>query len=278
MAEKERALDLGAHLLADFEALLRKLERRKLERLEKDSETYKIMAGVFDSSTLMTLYHMIHKGVFDSLYGAVSTGKEANIFCALDRKGNYVAIKIYRIATSDFKTMYRYLAGDPRFRTFRRERRSIIYTWVSREFKNLQRASEAGVRAPKPIDFENNVLAMEFVGEEGVPYPRMKDSPPKNPKAIFEKLLDAAERLYSKGKLVHSDLSEYNVLLGPEPVLIDFSMATDVANPMSEELLLRDLSNLVNYFRKLGVKVPEPIELFTEIKEERTDRNIFVKT
>ncbi len=94
---------------ADFEALLSKLERRKPERLEKDSETYKIMASVFDSSTLLTLYHMINRGVFDVFYGVVSTGKEANIFCALDKQGNYVATKIYRIATSNFKNMYRYL-------------------------------------------------------------------------------------------------------------------------------------------------------------------------
>lgn len=253
----------------DFEALLRKLERRKPERLEKDSETYKIMADVFDRSTLMTLYHMIHRGVFDALYGAVSTGKEANIFCALDKRGNYVAVKIYRIATSDFKTMYRYLVGDSRFRTFRRNRRQIIYTWVSREFKNLQRAHEVGVPAPRPINFENNVLAMEFIGEHGVPYPRMKDSPPRNPKATFEKLLDAVEKLYREAELVHSDLSEYNVLVGPEPILIDFSMATDTANPMSNELLLRDISNLVNYFRKLGVETPEPIELFLKIRANR---------
>jgi len=257
-----------AHLPADFEALLRKLERRKLKRLEKDAETYKIMAGVFDYSTLMTLYRMVHRGIFDELYGAVSTGKEANIFSALDKQGNYVAVKVYRIATSDFKTMYRYLVGDPRFRTFRRERRSIIYTWVSREFKNLRRAREAGVSAPEPIDRENNVLAMEFIGERGLPYPRMKDSPPKNPRAVFEELLDEVEALYSNGKLIHADLSEYNVLVRPEPVLIDFSMATDIKNPMSDELLLRDLSNLVNYFRKLKVKVPEPIELFTKIKGE----------
>jgi RIO kinase 1 len=255
-------------LPTDFDAIMRKLEDQKLERLEKDSETYKIMAGVFDSSALMTLYHMIHRGVFDVLHGVVSTGKEANIFCGIDKKGNYVAVKIYRIATTDFNTMYRYLVGDPRFSTFRRERRSIIYTWVKREFKNLQRANEAGVLVPKPIDFEKNVLAMEFIGEKGVPYPRMKDSRPKNPRAVLEKLLNSVELLYKKAELVHSDLSEYNVLLAHEPVLIDFSMATDIKNPMSDELLLRDLSNLVNYFRKLEIKTPEPIELFTKIKGE----------
>lgn len=249
----------------DFEALFRRLERRKLERLEKDSETYKIMARVFDSSSLLTLYHLINRGVLDIFYGVVSIGKEANIFCALDRQGNYVAVKIYRVATSDFKNIYRYLSGDPRYRRVPRERRDLVYTWASREFKNLQRAHEAGVPVPRPIDCEKNVLAMEFIGEEGVPYPRMKDAPPRAPKRTFQKLFDAVRLLYQKAELVHSDLSEYNVLLTPDPVLIDLSMATDRANPMSDELLMRDIRNLTRYFRKIGVKTPEPAELFEKI-------------
>ena len=250
---------------AGLEAILRKLERRKVERLEKDSEFYKVMAGVFDSSTLLTLYHMIHRGVFDALYGAVKAGKESCIFRALDKRGNYLAVKVYRIAASDFKRMYRYLANDSRFRSVGKDRRRVIHLWATREFKNLQRAEEAGAPAPRPVDVKNNVLAMEFVGEGGIPYPRMKEQPPSNPERAFQVLLDAVKNLY-KGGLVHADLSEYNVLMGPEPVLIDFSMATDIRNPMADELLLRDLTNLTNYFRKLGVKAREPAELFEEIK------------
>lgn len=251
---------------AELDTLLRKLERRKVERLEKDSEFYKVMASVFDSSTLLTLYHMIHRGVFDVLYGAVKAGKESCIFRALDKRGDYVAVKVYRIATSDFKRMNRYLASDPRFRSVGKDRRRIIHLWATREFKNLQRAEEAAVPAPKPIDVKNNVLAMGFVGEGGVPYPRMKEQPPSDPERAFHVLLGAVDNLYRKGRLVHSDLSEYNVLVGPEPVLIDFSMATDIRNPMADELLLRDLTNLANYFRKLGVRVKEPVELLEKIK------------
>lgn len=253
---------------ADVEALMRKLERHRPERLEKDSETYKIMARVFDSSTLLTLYHMIHRGVFDIFHGVISAGKEANIFCVLDKRGGYVAAKIYRIATSNFRAMYQYIAGDPRFKGITKERRQVIYSWASREFKNLQRAFDAGVAAPRPIFQERNVLAMEFIGEHGVPYPRMKDSPPERPEETFEKVLEAVKRLYREARLVHSDLSEYNVMLTPDPVLIDFSMGTDIANPMTDELLLRDLNNLVKYFRKLGVKTKEPAELFSAIKEK----------
>jgi RIO kinase 1 len=109
---------------------------------------------------------------------------------------------------------------------------------------------------------------MEFIGEGGVPYPKMKDVTPKAPKRTFKKLIKTAEILYRKAGLIHSDLSEYNVLLTPEPVLIDFSMGTDIANPVADELLMRDLSTLVRYFRKLGLKTDEPAELFSKIKGE----------
>jgi RIO kinase 1 len=266
MAGEERLLEpVGAGVPVDYEFLLRRLKRGKLE---KDSESQKIMAEVFDQSTLMTLYHLMNKGVFDELHGVVSTGKEANIFLARDRDQNPLAIKIYRIATTDFRTMWRYLAGDPRFQSLRKSRRHIILAWAKREYKNLMRAQKAEIPAPKPIDVRGNVLAMEFLGEEGLPYPRMKDRQPEDPKATFEKLLEHVKTLYHEAELVHSDLSEYNVLVTPEPVLIDFSMATDVANPMSDEWLRRDIENLTSYFRKLGVEVRVADELFAEIKSE----------
>ncbi|MFN4133269.1 MAG: serine protein kinase RIO [Candidatus Hadarchaeales archaeon] len=246
--------------------LLKKLEQRKFERLEKDSETFKLMEMVFDHSTLLTLYKMINRGVMDIFYGVVSTGKEANIFCALDKDGNFVAAKIYRIATTDFKTKYRYLAADPRFHRTPRDERGIVFTWVSREYKNLQKAHQAGVPVPTPIDHEKNVLVMEFMGENGIPYPKMKDVKPKTPKKVFKQLCESLSTLYNGAGLVHSDLSEYNILLTPDPVLIDFSMGTDIRNPMADHFLMRDIQNLIRYFKKIGISVPEPVEIFNEIK------------
>jgi len=254
---------------SDPESLLKRMERRKIERMEKDSEIFKIMERVFDSATLLTLYCMINRGVIDVFYGTVSTGKESNVFCALDKSGNYVAVKIYRVATSNFKSMRRYLAGDPRFSEVPNNRREVVHAWASREFKNLQRASEAGVPVPRPIDCENNVLAMEFMGEDGIPYPRMKDTAPEDPAGALQILLKAVEDLYRKAELVHSDLSEYNVMLTPDPIIIDFSMGTDRRSPMAEEYLLRDLKNLTRYFSKLGIGVPDPEEIWKKIIYER---------
>lgn len=125
---------------------------------------------------------------------------------------------------------------------------------------------------PKPIDYEKNVLAMEFVGEEGVPYPLMKDAEPQAPRRTFDKLIDAVKTLYKGAGLIHSDLSEYNVMVTPDPVLIDLSMGTDVRNPMADQLLMRDIKNLVRYFRKLGLKTSEPAEIFADV----VGRNLYV--
>jgi RIO kinase 1 len=246
--------------------LLRKLEKRKLERLENDPELRKVAGQVFDRSTLLSLYDLLKRGVVDKFHGVVSTGKEANVFCALDPSGQYLAVKIYRIATADFKRKFEYISADPRFHGLRRDRRAVVYAWVTREFKNLQRAQEAGVSAPRPVAFSKNVLVMEFIGEGGIPYPRMVDQPPEDPRNTFELVVENMEKLYRKGKLVHSDLSEYNILLTPSPVFIDFSMATDVANPAAEGLLKRDVEKILNYFERFKFELPSSGELLDRLR------------
>lgn len=246
--------------------LLRKLERRKLERLEKDSELRKVLDRVFDSSTLLSIYDLLKKGVIDRFHGVVSTGKEADVFCALDPSGQYLAVKIYRIATADFKRKFEYISADPRFHGLRRDRRAVIYAWVTREFKNLQRAQEAGAPAPRPIAFSKNLLVMEFIGEDGIPYPKMSDQPPDDPASAFEIIVEGMEKLYKVGRLVHSDLSEYNVLVTPDPVFIDFSMGTDVSNPAADGLLRRDIEKVLNYFRRFKIELPTSEELFNRIR------------
>ena len=62
----------------------------------------------------------------------------------------------------------------------------------------------------------------------------MKNVPPRAPRRVFKRLFEAIKLLYRRAELIHADFSEYNVLLTPEPVLIDFSMSTDIANPMCD--------------------------------------------
>jgi len=230
------------------------------DRREKDRELYKIANEVFDRTTKETLAYLHRRGKIEELYGVISTGKEANVFAGVDAEGKRIAVKIYRTYTTEFRRIWEYLAGDPRIGYLPKDMRKLIFVWTRREFKNLQRAIKYAVRVPEPIIFRNNVLVMEFIGDEN-PAPRLKDVENELERADFEELYDylmeVIERLWKRGDMVHGDLSEYNVLIWDSPVVIDWSQATVRRNRMSVELLKRDLRNITNYFARKGVDVDD---------------------
>jgi RIO kinase 1 len=233
------------------------LQRMLSEKRIKSVEDKRVGSEVFDKITLETLYKLAKQGYIHLLNGAISTGKEANVFKAFDEDDKLVAVKIYRVTTSDFKKMQNYIQGDPRFNVKTSNKRQIIHAWVNKEFRNLKRAYESEVRVPQPIVAKNNVLVMEFIGdEEGNPAPLMKNANISRPDELQEKIINYMKILYKDAKLVHGDLSSFNILmLDEEPVIIDISQGMVVDHPLSGELLNRDIDNLVKDFKKLGLQV-----------------------
>ncbi len=234
-------------------------ELRKLlsEKRLKGDEDRNVGSEVFDRLTLETLYKLAKMGYINQLQGAISTGKEANVFKGIDDDGNFVAVKIYRVGTSDFKKMQYYIQGDPRFNVRTSNKRQLINTWVTKELRNLTRAQEVGVRVPRPIIAKNNILVMEFIGDEiGNPAQLMRQSKISNPEYVANKILDYVKILYKDAKLVHGDLSGYNILIeNGEPVIIDISQGVMVDHPISRELLNRDIDNLFRDFKKMGLEI-----------------------
>jgi len=227
-------------------------ELREFEERLRDSEAYEVEAEVFDEPTLRALYKLVHDGHVRAVGGVVSSGKEANVVEA-DGREDEVALKIYRVATSSFDDMRKYLEGDPRFEGAR-SRKELVVEWVRREFSNLRRASEAGVRVPEPVAHERNVLVSEFVGEDGVRAPRLQEVEIENPETCYEVVIEYASRLHDAG-LVHGDLSEYNVLVHDgELVVIDMGQTVRVEHPHADDLLENDCENIARFFSSLGVE------------------------
>jgi len=249
--------------------LRRREERYEIERLmkEKRSEEYEALEEVFDRSTLMTIYDFLNKGVIDQIFGAVKAGKESKLYWGKDKEGTALAIKIFLTISAEFKRgMIPYIEGDPRFKHVKRDTRSLVYAWAQKEFRNLTQAVEAGVRVPKPIDVSHNVLIMEFVGVDGESAPLLRETEIKNPKRIYSQILNDVEKLYQKARLVHGDLSEYNIMLRKNrPVLFDVSQAVPLEHPMADQLLRRDLENLNRYFGRLGVETLSLDEAYKKV-------------
>ncbi|MFH1470998.1 MAG: serine protein kinase RIO, partial [Candidatus Micrarchaeota archaeon] len=196
------------------------------------------------------------KKVVKSIDYPVATGKEADVFRASTETG-YLAVKIYRIETSNFLKMQDYMIGDPRFSNMKKNKRDIVFAWTKKEFRNLCLFEGLGVRVPKPVAFKKNVLVMEFIGEEGVPDSTLKQMGTETPEKTLETVLGFVKVLY-KHNLVHADLSEYNILMhAGEPYIIDVGQAVLLNHPKAEEFLERDMRTLLKYFGRYGVKRDE---------------------
>lgn len=221
----------------------------------KDSDDRKVSSEIFDKATLQVLYKLANQGYLDVLNGAISTGKEANVLKGIKEDGSIVAVKIYRIATSDFKKMQYYIAGDPRFNVRSSNKRQLINNWVNKEFRNLTRLKDAGVNVPEAITSLNNVLIIEFIGDkDGNPAPTVKNLPPQDPNEFYEKLVEQMDRFINKANLIHGDLSSYNILnFDEEPVIIDVSQSVVRDHIIANELLERDIKNISFEFSKMGV-------------------------
>lgn len=237
----------------------------------KDSSQRAVFGDVFDDATLMALYDLGKKGYIDAMGGSVSTGKEANVFHAISKEYGEIAVKIFMMSTANFNAMKDYILGDPRFIGIRHTRKDIILAWARKEFKNLKRAQEAGVRVPEPYVVKRNILLMEFIGNDGVAMPQLKDVKMTQDDAqrIFNKIVEYMSLLYGKAKLIHADLSEYNILVDMNdmtPVIIDMGQSVTTDHVNAETFLIRDVNNVSRFFKKLDIRINEE-KIMTSIKE-----------
>ena len=148
-------------------------------KLRKDSDRKNVQDEVFDERTLLTLYDLINDRKINTIEFPISTGKEGNVFAATSDDG-MLAVKIYRITNANFNAMERYIVGDPRFEGLHGNKKKLVHEWCKKEFRNLMRYHEAGLPVPAPVTQRDNVLVMEYVGDETGPAPSMKFTPPQD--------------------------------------------------------------------------------------------------
>ncbi len=218
-------------------------------------DKFKTYGNVFDNYTNKNLFKMITQGLFEGLESPVSIGKEANIFTGVKKDGTTVIIKIYRLETCDFNRMYEYIRTDPRVPNIKKNKRKVIFEWARREYVNLLKAREVGVRVPLPMAIKDNIIVMEKIGKTEVA-PKLKDS--YADMDVLSRRVIAFMKKLNLANMVHGDLSEFNILeQGGKPIFIDFSQATSLDYPNAAEYVKRDVRNIAKFFRKKGVDITE---------------------
>jgi len=274
-------------------------------RAGSDADTIK--GGTLDHHVQLQISKAINAGLIERCNGAVKQGKEAVVYHANggrngsntiiddrsdnDDDGFDVAVKVFK-RIKEFRGRGDYVDGDPRYagRPFKSfTDREQLEVWTEKEYRNLVRAHRSKVPVPNPIHYKENVIFMRFIGEDGWPAPQLREIRIRrgSPKwyALYEQVVGSVQRLFQDARLVHGDLSEYNILVAPQSqvehscqkclhdieentaadnfkngdvlddlqtVLIDFGQAVEVRHPKAEELLRRDLKRVNEFFTKQG--------------------------
>ena len=233
-------------------------------------EEWKTYGNVFDQHAERLLFKLSSQGHFDELESAVSVGKEANIFTALKKDGSRIIVKIYRLENCNFNGMYDYLKQDPLYGSVKRSRRQVVFMWTQREYRNLLKAREV-IKVPTPIAWKDNIILMEYIGDEDGVSLQLKDNvgvTVDDAQELYEKCVVNMKKLFKHG-IVHGDLSEFNILnYHNKPIFIDFSQSTGTKSPNALELLRRDCKNIVRFFSKYLEDLDEK-SLFDQILKHK---------
>jgi len=220
--------------------------------------------------TPTALQALIDDGVIDEVLRPLKSGKEAAVYVV--RSGDDVrCAKVYKdMAQRSFQQRVQYQEG----RKVRgsREARAIgkatkygrkqqETAWKNTEVDALYQLRDAGVRVPEPHGYYHGVLVMELVTDtDGFSAPRLGEVELTAEQAReFHAVLMRQVVLMLCCGLIHGDLSQYNVLVGPDgPVVIDFPQVVSAAgNNAARRMLLRDVNNLT---ASLGRWAPELLD------------------
>ncbi len=227
-----------------------------LGRLNKLGLIYRIK-GAYVGHTLnyagydcLAINTLVKAGVIDSFGQSLGVGKEADVYDALSPDGKRIAVKFHRLGRISFRQ-------TRRKRGYIREHSSWLFqshVSAEKEFQAMQLVYKNGVSVPEPISQNRHVIAMGMI--EGAELSKYKEI--QKPEKILKEILRNVRKAYLKAHIIHADLSEYNIILKPDGhiLIIDWPqyVMTDHAN--AEELLERDLKNVLTFFnRKFNVKV-----------------------
>lgn len=238
---------------------------------------------VLDPRTRMILLQLINRGVVGEVNGVVSTGKEANVYHAVsfpspstngsageevdsEQKPLHRAIKVYKTSILVFKDREKYVAGEHRFKGGynRSSNRAMVKVWAEKEFRNLRRLRAAGIPCPEAVSLKTHVLVMGFLGDsKGWAAPRLRDVEFEGMeseevmgkwRSLYLELVGLMRMMWQVCRLVHADLSEYNILYHNRQLhIIDVSQSVEHDHPRSLEFLRMDIKNVTAFFERKGV-------------------------
>ncbi len=192
----------------------------------------------------------VKAGVIEAFGQKLGVGKEADVYDALNPDGVRIAVKFQRLGRISFRQ-------TRRKRGYTKEHASWLFQSrlaAEKEFQALKLVYQHGVAVPEPLSQNRHVVAMGMI--EGAELAKWREIP--KPEKVLKEVMRNVKKTYLKAGVIHADLSEYNIILKPDMhvLIIDWPQYVMVDHPNAQQLLLRDVRNVLNFFsRKFSVKV-----------------------
>jgi len=216
------------------------------------------------------LLPLIDDGIIESVLRQLQSGKEAAVY-VVSTGSRICCAKVYKQAQQrSFKRAVEYTEGR-KARGSRNARavgkrssygREVVEAeWKNAEVEALYRLVKVGVRVPQPYGVFDGVLLMELVNDaDGQPAPRLSEVEMTSEQALewHDFMISQIVLMLCDG-LIHGDLSEFNVLIGPDgPVIIDLPQAVNAAgNNNAFRMLSRDINNMRTTFGRVAPQILE---------------------
>jgi RIO kinase 2 len=254
-----QAIELGMirHEVVPFEEVVRysglnenELEYRmkgldELELLYRQWDPYLGYIMNYNGFDLLALNALVKAESLEALGPPIGVGKESDVFEAVTPGDVKVAVKFHRLGRASFR-------DTKRKREYVADRRHISWLYQSRlaaeaEYNALKNMHEAGVSVPEPIDQNRHVIVMQLI--KGTQLSDIISL--EEPWLFLDDILEYVRLAYRAG-VIHTDLSEYNILVDGEGEvwIIDWPQYTSTDHPNAMELLERDVGNVVYYFQR----------------------------
>jgi len=215
--------------------------------VERESMHYLGYRIDFDAYDLLALSDFVKRGKLSAFGERIGVGKESVVYEAVGEM--HLAVKFHRQGRTSFKHIRR-------LRDHLTDKPKVPWLYAAalaarHEFAVMEKLYPK-VSIPRPIACSRHALAMEFVS--GPALNRITLSDPENGLNMILGEVGAARRL----GIIHADLSEFNIMVDDSgPKIIDWPQAVEVTHPHAEELLERDLVNVLRFFeRKYRIEMP----------------------
>lgn len=217
-------------------------------------EGYRVLPPGYD---VLALWDLVQKDVLEAFGIALGIGKEADTYDALTPEERRVAVKFNRLGLS-FTSLKEKRPYAPKHDWFEASKKA-----ARREFEGLEKV-HPNVEVPEPIAFNRHVLVMGLIeGEELADVAKID-----LPKLVLDEIIRNVKETYKAG-VIHGDLSEHNIIIKPngEVLIIDWPQWESIDHPEADDLLRRDVKNVLSFFeRKFGLK-QDLEEVLKEVQE-----------